>query len=123
MASTNLETRRLTPDIQSGMFGGTGYNEGGIVQDGEQSTHQIIHASEGVSGVSTLSGGNGDNPETLDNNSPVSHKAEMSTFDDDPPMALSEGSPGRIRTLDASDSFVERDRLPGFSLGQRKYSR
>lgn len=72
--------------------------------------------------MSTLSGGNGDNPETVDNNnSPVSHKAEMSTFDDDPLMELSEGSPNRVKTLDASDSFAERDRLPDFSLGQRKY--
>ncbi|CAN6873383.1 unnamed protein product [Brassica oleracea] len=112
-------------ESQATLLANTGYNEGGIVQDGEQSTHQIIHASEGVSGVSTLSGGNGDNPETLDNNSPVSHKAEISTFDDDPPKELSEGSsPRRIKTpLDASDSFAERDRLPDFSLGQRKYSR
>ncbi|KAH0860932.1 hypothetical protein HID58_089193 [Brassica napus] len=112
-------------ESQATLLVNTGYNEGGIVQDGEQSTHQIIHASEGVSGVSTLSGGNGDNPETLDNNSPVSHKAEISTFDDDPPKELSEGSsPRRIKTpLDASDSFAERDRLPDFSLGQRKYSR
>lgn len=107
---------------QAALLGNTGYNEGRIVQGGEHSTHQTIHASEGVSGVSTLSGGNGDNPETVDNNnSPVSHKAEMSTFDDDPLMELSEGSPNRVKTLDASDSFAERDRLPDFSLGQRKY--
>ncbi|RID42171.1 hypothetical protein BRARA_J02079 [Brassica rapa] len=119
-ASNHVEEK----ESQATLLANTGYSEGRIVQDGEKSTHQIIHASEGVSGVSTLSGGNGDNPETLDNNSPVSHKAEISTFDDDPPMELSEGSPRRIRTpLDASDSFVERDRLPDFSLGQRKYSR
>lgn len=48
--------------------------------------------------MSTLSGGNGDNPETVDNNnSPVSHKAEMSTFDDDPLMELSEGSRIELR--------------------------
>ncbi|KAL0887977.1 hypothetical protein Bca101_011960 [Brassica carinata] len=104
---------------QAALLGNTGYNEGGIVQGGEQSTHQIIHAIEGVSGVSTLSGGNVDNP--VDNNSPVSYKAEISTFDDDPAAELSEGSPSRVKTLDASDSFVERDRLPDFSLGQRKY--
>ncbi|CAH8327727.1 unnamed protein product [Eruca vesicaria subsp. sativa] len=108
-------------ESEAALLGNTGYNEGGIVQGGEQSTHQIIHASEGVSGVSTLSGGNGDNPETLDNNSPVSYKADISTFDDDPAAELSEGSPSRIKTLDASESFMERDRLPDFSLGQRKY--
>lgn len=108
--------RRLTLEIQSGIFDGTGYNEG---EGGEQSTHQIIHASEGVSGVSTLSGGNGDNP--VDNNSPVSYKADVSAFEDDPAAELTEGSPSRVKTLDASESFVERDRLPDFSLGQRKY--
>ncbi|KAF8055519.1 hypothetical protein N665_1292s0016 [Sinapis alba] len=107
-------------ESQAALLGNTGYNEGGIVHGGEQSTHQIIHASEGVSGVSTLSGGNGDNP--VDNNSQASYKAELSTFDDDPAAELSEGSsPSRVKTLDASDSFEERDRLPDFSLGQRRY--
>uniref|UniRef100_M4E3R9 Uncharacterized protein n=2 Tax=Brassica campestris TaxID=3711 RepID=M4E3R9_BRACM len=77
-------------------------------------------------GVSTLSGGKVDNPETVDNISPASYKAEMSTIDNDPPPAeSSEGSQSRFKTLDASDSFVplrmERERLSDFSLEQRKY--
>ncbi|KAJ0229497.1 Uncharacterized protein HA466_0315270 [Hirschfeldia incana] len=60
-----------------------------------------------------------------DNISPVSYKADISTIDYDPPVESSDGSQSRIKTLDASDSFVplrvERDRLSDFSLEQRKY--
>lgn len=76
--------------------------------------------------MSTLSGGKVDNPEIVDNISPASYKAEISTIDNDPPPAeSSEGSQSRFKTLDASDSFVplrmERERLSDFSLEQRKY--
>lgn len=76
--------------------------------------------------MSTLLGGKVDNPETVDNISPASYKAEISTIDNDPlPAESSEGSQSRMKTLDASDSFVplrmERDRLSDFSLEERKY--
>ncbi|CAH8325102.1 unnamed protein product [Eruca vesicaria subsp. sativa] len=111
---------------QAALLGNTGDNEGRIVKDGEQTTHQIIPSSERMSGVFTLSGGKVDNPEIVDNISPASYKADISTIDNDPPHAeSSEGSQSRIKTLDASDSFVplrmERDRLSDFSLDQRKY--
>uniref|UniRef100_A0A1J3FG14 Uncharacterized protein n=1 Tax=Noccaea caerulescens TaxID=107243 RepID=A0A1J3FG14_NOCCA len=122
-------------ESQPALLGYTGENEGRIAQDGEQSTHQIIHASEGMSGVSTLSGGNVENP---DDSSPLSYKAEMSTIDNDPTAEFSEGSQSRhinlaqasdkspSKTLDASDSFVplrmERDRFSDFPLEPpRKY--
>ncbi|KAG2242080.1 hypothetical protein Bca52824_096084 [Brassica carinata] len=71
-------------------------------------------------------GGKVDNPEIVDNISPASYKAEISTIDNDPPPAeSSEGSQSRFKTLDASESFVplrmERERLSDFSLEQRKY--
>ncbi|CAH2072838.1 unnamed protein product [Thlaspi arvense] len=138
IASTEVQIKRLTPEIQSGIFDGSGENEGRIVQDGEHSTHKNIHASEVMSGVSTLSGGNVENPETVDNSSPVSYKAEISTIDNDDPFAeFTEGSQSRvmniaqasdnspIKTLDASDSFVplrmERDRVPDFPFEPRRY--
>ncbi|CAA7031495.1 unnamed protein product [Microthlaspi erraticum] len=103
------------------VLGNTGENEGRIAQDGKKLAHQIIHASEGMSGVSTLSGGNVENP---DNTSPVSYKADMSTIENDPTAQASDKSP--VKTLDASDSFVpfrmERDRFSDFPLEPpRKY--
>lgn len=137
MASTEVHIKSFTRELQKVIFGGPGEDEGRIVQDGEQSTHQIIHASEGMSGVSTVSGGNVENPEIVDNSSPVSYKEEISTIDNDHPAEFSESSQSRIinlaqvsnkspiKTLDASGSFVplrmERERLPDFPLEPRKY--
>ncbi|XP_010419949.1 PREDICTED: uncharacterized protein LOC104705613 isoform X2 [Camelina sativa] len=125
MASTEVHTKRHIPELQSRVFDGSGENEGRVVQDGE-----------GMSGVSTVSGGI-DNPEIVDNSSPVSYKAEISTVDNDPPAECSDGSQSRIinlaqvsnkspnKALDASDSFVplrmERDRFPNFPHEPRKY--
>lgn len=109
---------------QPALLGYTGETEGRIVQDGE-----------GTSGVSTVSGGI-ENPEIVDNSSPVSLKAEMSTIDNDPPMECSDGSQSRIinltqvkspvKALDASGSFVpprmERDRFHDFPLEPREYT-
>ncbi|KAG7550526.1 hypothetical protein ISN45_Aa06g012990 [Arabidopsis thaliana x Arabidopsis arenosa] len=110
---------------QPALLDNTGENEGRIVQDGE-----------GMSGVSTVSGGI-ENPEIVDNSSPVSYKAEMSTIDNDPPAECSDGSQSRIinltqvsnkspvKAVDASGSFVpsrmERDRFHDFPLEPRKY--
>ncbi|KAG7555142.1 hypothetical protein ISN44_As11g013150 [Arabidopsis suecica] len=110
---------------QPALLDNTGENEGRIVQDGE-----------GMSGVSTVSGGI-ENPDIVDNSSPVSYKAEMSTIDNDPPAECSDGSQSRIinltqvsnkspvKALDASGSFVpprmERDRFHDFPLEPRKY--
>lgn len=89
-----------------------------------------------MSNVSTVSGGI-ENPEAVDNSSPISYKAEMSTVDNDPPAECSDGSQSRIinlaqvsnkspiKALDASGSFVplrmESDRFPNFPLEPRKY--
>ncbi|XP_010492125.1 PREDICTED: uncharacterized protein LOC104769577 isoform X2 [Camelina sativa] len=125
MASTEVHTKRHTPELQSRVFDGSGENEGRIVQDGE-----------GMSGLSTVSGGI-ENPEIVDNSSPVSYKAELSTVDNDLPAECSDGSQSRIinlaqvsnkspnKALDASGSFaplrMERVRFPNFPLEQRKY--
>ncbi|CAN8256452.1 unnamed protein product [Cochlearia groenlandica] len=130
-------TNRVEKGNQPELLHNTGENEGNLVHACEQSTHQTIYASEGMSGVSTLMGGNIENPEIADNSSPVSYKAEISTIDNDSPAVFSEGSQRRIinlaqvsnkspiRTLDASDSFaslrMQRDRLPDFPLESRRY--
>ncbi|XP_010520151.1 PREDICTED: uncharacterized protein LOC104799366 isoform X3 [Tarenaya hassleriana] len=136
MPSSEDEIKRLIPEFQGKALDDSGEKEGQIIQDGGRSSYQVIHASEGVSGASTVSSVNIQNPEIIDRSSTASYGADISSGD--PPKEFSRGgSHSRIinlarisdkssaKILDASGSFgpsqVESERFSDLPLESRKF--